>query len=128
MGQQQLLLTILVTILVGIAIVVALNLMHDQRTEMNKTAVRQDIIMIMNDAQTYYRKPKLMGGGGRSFNGFNTSKVLSVDTSSANGSYTISGSGKTLTVDGEGSASDVDITATATMTQDGMEIEWSGVN
>ncbi|MGD8749109.1 MAG: hypothetical protein PVI44_11630 [Balneolaceae bacterium] len=125
MGQQQLLLTILVTIIIGISIVVAINTMQASHKEANKSAVRQDILMVLNDAQTYYMKAKMLGGGGRSFDGISDSQILSIDLDNENGSYEVSGSGNTLTVKGTGSYDNVELTATATMTGDGMEVTWS---
>lgn len=67
MGQQQLLLVILVTIIVGVATVVALNVFGSSAKNANRDAVRQDILTIGSEAQGWYMKPSLMGGGGDSF-------------------------------------------------------------
>ncbi|MEL7832396.1 hypothetical protein [Fodinibius sp. Rm-B-1B1-1] len=125
MGQQQLLLVILVTILIGVAAVVAIDTMQEARTNSNETAVRQDILMILNDAQIYYRKPEMVGGGGNSFDGISQQHILSVEPKNENGYYEISGSGNTLTVTGTGSDASVKVIATATINGDGMEISWS---
>jgi len=125
MGQQQLLLVILVTILVGVAAVVAIDTMQEARDNSNESAVRQDILMVINDAQIYYEKPDMLGGGGNSFDDISEKNILSIDPENENGSYEISGSGNTLTVKGTGTNEDVEVTATATMTSDGMEVSWS---
>jgi hypothetical protein len=125
MGQQQLLLVILVSILVGLATIVAIDTMQEARVNSNETAVRQDILMVINDAQIYYEKSDMMGGGGNSFDGISEEHILSIDPENENGSYEISGSGNTLTVTGDGTNDAVELTATATMTSDGMEISWS---
>jgi type II secretory pathway pseudopilin PulG len=67
MGQQQLLLVILVTIIVGIATVVAINTFGAAADSANIDAVRQDVAQIAAAAQGYYMKPEMLGGGGRSF-------------------------------------------------------------
>lgn len=67
MGQQQLLLVILVTIIVGIATVVALNVFGTQAEQANEDAVRQDMMSGAATAQGYYMRPTSMGGGGGDF-------------------------------------------------------------
>ena len=69
MGQQQLLLVILVTIIVGIATVVAINTFGAAADSANVDAVRQDLATIGAAAQGYYMKPAMLGGGSRSFDG-----------------------------------------------------------
>jgi len=75
MGQQQLLLVILVTIIVGIATVVAINTFGSASKNANKSAVKQDLATIASDAQGYYMKPTQLGGGGHSFNGMNFENI-----------------------------------------------------
>lgn len=73
MGQQQLLLVILVTIIVGIATVVAINTFSSAAESANVDAVRSDLTQIAASAQAYYMKPEMMGGGGGSTgDGFST--------------------------------------------------------
>lgn len=69
MGQQQLLLVILVTIIVGIATVVAINTFGTAADQANVDAVRQDMLQIAASAQQFYMRPTMLGGGGRSFAG-----------------------------------------------------------
>ncbi len=69
MGQQQLLLVILVTIIVGIATVVAINTFGTAADAANIDSVRQDVASFASAAQGYYLKPRMLGGGGRSFEG-----------------------------------------------------------
>lgn len=68
MGQQQLLLIILVTIVIGVATVVAINTMGETTLSANLDSVRQDFANIAVSAQAYYQKPAMLGGGGSSFN------------------------------------------------------------
>jgi type II secretory pathway pseudopilin PulG len=69
MGQQQLLLVILVTIIVGIATVVAINTFGSAADSANLDAVRQDMASIAASAQGYYMKPTGLNGGGQDFTG-----------------------------------------------------------
>ena len=62
MGQQQLLLVILVTIIVGIATVVAINTFGTAADNANIDAVRNDMTAIASGAQSYYMKPAMLGG------------------------------------------------------------------
>ena len=111
MGQQQLLLVILVTIIVGIATVVAINTFSSASDSANLDAVRQDMLSIASSAQQYYMKPEALGGGGNSFDGITVENLGGVpgevDASNgritnANGAYTISSTsgGDELTITG----------------------------
>jgi len=71
MGQQQLLLVILVTIIVGIATVVAITAFGTTSDSANIDAVRQDVAQLASAAQGYYLKPRMLGGGGTSFDNIN---------------------------------------------------------
>lgn len=116
MGQQQLLLVILVTIIVGIATVVAINIFGSAADEANRDAVRQDLLAAAAQAQGVWAKPELMGGADRAFNGsaLSTAELLErlniptneVDTESGNvindnGQYNITPNSATqLTITG----------------------------
>lgn len=100
MGQQQLLLVILVTIIVGIATVVAINTFGSSAQQANRDAVRQDLATIASSAQAWYIRPQMLEGGGNSFENitFRTlnfpAETISTDgntATNANGTYTISG-------------------------------------
>ncbi len=102
MGQQQLLLVILVTIIVGIATVVAINTFSSAADSANVDAVRQDVATIASSAQGYYMKPGGLGGGGQDFTDITfddvsfASEGVSGDALTAwnqNGTYVISGQG-----------------------------------
>src|SRR6056297_2503889 len=69
MGQQQLLLVILVTIIVGIATVVAINTFGTAADQANIDAVTNDVATLASAAQGYYMRPGMLGGGGRTFDG-----------------------------------------------------------
>lgn len=128
MGQQQLLIIILVTIVIGIAVIVGINTMQAARMDSNSSAVRQDILMIFNDAQLYYRKPATMGGGGNSFDGFTKDQVHSISIPNDNGSYEVSGSGHTLTAKGTGIYNGETLKATGSMASGDLEITWTKVD
>lgn len=96
MGQQQLLLVILVTILVGIATVVALSVFGSSNRNANVDAVRQDMLTIAASSQGWYIKPTMMGGGNSSFVGMHFQDISfpadsiysdSLHASNMNGTY-----------------------------------------
>jgi type II secretory pathway pseudopilin PulG len=108
MGQQQLLLVILVTILVGIATVVAINTFGSSNVNANRDSVRNDVAAISAQAQAWYIKPSMLGGGNNSFVGMTfydigfSAEEISSDSLSArnlNGVYAITGrTGTALTL------------------------------
>jgi hypothetical protein len=108
MGQQQLLLVILVTILVGIATVVGINVFGDSAENANQDAVRNDIAQIASSAQGWVIKPEVMGGGGNKFTDldfrditFPYDTVLDSDTlvvSNLNGTYKIATDANKFTI------------------------------
>ena len=94
MGQQQLLLVILVTVLVGIATVVAISTFSKSSTSLNIDAVRQDLIAISANTQTYLMKPEQFNGGGGSFIGFTFNKIaFPADEISEDGLHAKNGNG-----------------------------------
>lgn len=97
MGQQQLLLVILVTIIVGIATVVAINTFGSAAESANLDAVRNDVAAIASSAQGYFIRPAMLGGGGNNFTQITFEQVTFPGTISdnnlvatnANGTYQI---------------------------------------
>lgn len=98
MGQQQLLLVILVTIIVGIATVVAINTFSSAADSANLDAVRQDLAQIASSAQGYYIKPTMLGGGGNTFTDITFNEITfaadsiynsGLSAANANGVYVI---------------------------------------
>lgn len=86
MGQQQLLLVILVTIIVGIATVVAINTFSSAADSANLDAVRQDVATIAASAQGYFMKPDMLGGGSQEFTGITFNDIsFAADTINAGG-------------------------------------------
>ena len=94
MGQQQLLLVILVTILVGIATVVAINVFTEAQEQSNQEAIILDMTSAVPDARAYYRKPVMLGGGGGSFANI-TFNDLILSESNENADYEISDQSQT---------------------------------
>jgi hypothetical protein len=88
MGQQQLLLIVLGVIIVGLAVAAAVTLMNTQSSASNRDAVTNDLLNLSTRAQQYYRRPRLLGGGGHSFNGLTMARI-SAKTSNPNGSYSL---------------------------------------
>lgn len=122
MGQQQLLLLILATMVVGAAILTGIALFGQSSAQANQEAVIHDLMNITSRAQAWYRRPVSMGGGGRNFSGLNGNLTpLNFPASNINGSYAVSGgdaNGATITGtgndDGDGDGSPVQVVITIT--------------
>ena len=128
MGQQQLLLVILVTIIVGIATVVAINTFSSAADSANLDAVRQDLAQIASSAQAYYIKPTMLGGGGNTFTSMTFNQITfpsdsvfnsGLSAANANGTYVMSVAAQTVTVTATPSSGAVTSIA-ATITPDNM--------
>lgn len=89
MGQQQLLLMILVMMIVGVATVVAINTFENTRTEANHDAIRQEMTDGASLAQAYYSKSEMLGGGGNSFSDI-TIDHLQIDQDAEIGEFSLS--------------------------------------
>ena len=76
MGQQQLLIVILVTIIVGIATFVAIDTMQASYNLSVYEAIQQDILQTQANAIAFLRKPAMMGGGGGSYIGMTLQDIL----------------------------------------------------
>ena len=102
MGSQQLLLIVLGVIIVGIAVVVGISIFGSNADQANKDAVTQDILRMASQAQGYYRKPTMLGGGGNSFSGIDLNDLgfAGSNSNNANGDYAVSGGAATATITG----------------------------
>lgn len=69
MGTIQLLLIVVGVVVVGISVAVGTSIFGSNHEEANKDAITQDILRMVSAAEGYYRKPRMLGGGGRSFEG-----------------------------------------------------------
>ena len=67
MGQQQILLLVLIFVIVGIASIVAINTMQSTHDDANTDAIRQDLLQAHSVAVAYSRRNAQTGGGGGSF-------------------------------------------------------------
>jgi hypothetical protein len=70
MGQQQLLLIIIGVIIVGIAIIVGISIYKANEKQSQIDHQVTTLLSWYSLAISYYQKPKSMGGGERSFEGF----------------------------------------------------------
>lgn len=138
MGQQQLLLVILVTIVVGIAAVVAINTFSNSAENANRDAVRNDLGAIALSSQAYYMRPGMLGGGDKSFTGFTFNGIAfpglvpedaeDLVISNENGTYTItSAAGNELIIEGNPAQSD-DVLLVATIRPNEYSIEVTDVD
>lgn len=93
MGQQQLLLVILGTIIVGIAITVGLTMFKANAVESSRTAMINDLGYYAMRARQMYYKPKNLGGMNRDFRGI-TLNMLTTLSENENGRYYIESSSK----------------------------------
>jgi hypothetical protein len=86
MGTQQLLLVVLGIFVVGIAIALASGLFGTHAEEATKDNIAYECVNIGQLAQQYYARAREMGGGSKSFVGWEISSHLD---STASGIYTI---------------------------------------
>ena len=101
MGQQQILLTIFVTFIVGLATIVAINVFGNIITESNKDAVRQDLLIAATNAQQLHERPFSLDGISKNFNNMQNGQLIARINipgiqsgeiiQNENGSYSISG-------------------------------------
>jgi len=89
MGQQQLLLIVLGTIIVGVAVVVGINMFTTGAVNAERDALLQDVNNIASSAASYWRKPAALGGGARDFTGVTSVVTFGSDSSNANGVFTM---------------------------------------
>jgi hypothetical protein len=76
MGQQQILLVILVTIVIGTATLLAVNVLNQRSDQANVDAVRQDLAAAASYVQAIWERPNLMGGANRNFNNLSEEIIL----------------------------------------------------
>ena len=80
MGSQQLLLLIVGTLMIGLMIAVGINLFADNAASSNRDAVANDLAALASRAQVYQKRPRCLGGGGGSFEGFTLTNCLEMPT------------------------------------------------
>jgi len=89
MGQQQLLLLVLASIIAGAGVLLGVNMFQENAAQANMDAVMQDCLTIATKAQTWYKRPGVVGGGGHDFSSITFVKLgYTADPySNDNGSY-----------------------------------------
>ncbi|MGH7491291.1 MAG: hypothetical protein ACREOO_02725 [bacterium] len=80
---------VLATVIVGIAIVRGMDMYSEERINQNQEEIRNKILSIAGQAQSWYYRPAKMGGGGRSFAAVDWAK-LGIDPITPLASFTIS--------------------------------------
>jgi hypothetical protein len=121
-GQNQLLLIVLSVIIVGIAILVAINLFHENAASANLDQISYFAMELGTRAQKYYRTPIWLGGGGHSFSGLTADAQglaqLTNIPQNEHGTFSISTAGNDAQValqgigveDGDGDGTDCTVT------------------
>jgi hypothetical protein len=84
MGQQQLILIVLSTIVVGVAIAVGLLIFATDRTMAERDALMEDLNTLVANARAFCMRPSNMGGGGDKFFGY---KIPSRMLENENGTF-----------------------------------------
>lgn len=119
MGQQQLLLIVLGTIIVGVAVIVGINMFTTGAVNAERDALLQDVNNVAATAASYWRKPAALGGGARSFVGVLDVTAFGADSSNINGNFlmsTVANNSFTLTATGANEG----VIVVATITQQGV--------
>ena len=86
MGQQQLLLIVLVMIIVGIAVVFSITLFRQRAVDSKRDLLINECGNLAMDAMKYYKKPSNFGGGGNTFTGWSIPEILKT---TATGAYIV---------------------------------------
>jgi len=108
MAQQQLFLIILGVIIIGAMLGMAIVVFTDNSASSNRDALANDLLTLGARAQHYYKQPRMMGGGGRSFTGL-TIDALTSKPVNDNGSYTVTtADDSALVVEGQGTERGMD--------------------
>lgn len=84
MGQQQLLLIVVAIIVVGIAIAISIMLFKSNAIESKRDILIEETSSLADMAIQYFKKPVELGGGGRSFIGW---QIPSQMVSTYNGNF-----------------------------------------
>ena len=120
MGQQQLLLIVLGTIIVGVAVVVGINMFTTGAINAEREALIQDVNNIASVAAAYWRKPAALGGGARTFDGVTTVTTFGAPDSNANGGFVITGAAGITEFDVIATGWSEGVIIEATITQNGV--------
>ena len=118
MGQQQLLLIVLGTIIVGMAVVVGINMFTTGAINAERDALLQDVNNIASNSISYWRKPAALGGGARDYTNVSFTKI-GFPASNTNGVFVIS-AGSALTFHIKATGSSEGVTVDADIDKDGI--------
>jgi hypothetical protein len=102
MGQQQIFLILLSTIVVGVAIAIGITMFSAAATEINRDEIVSTLNSLGSMAQEYYLTPTSFGGGGKKYKGWKIPKAyknyeggkFKVKFHKKNNELTITGRGK----------------------------------
>ena len=75
MGQQQILLIVLVSIIVGTAIIVGMLFVKSEQVQFMEAEYTELMLEVAEQAQAWYRKPTELGGGGNSFENISFNQI-----------------------------------------------------
>jgi hypothetical protein len=121
LGQQQLLMVVLAIIIVGIAIAISIQLFRSNAIESKRDLLIEETNSLATMAIQYYKKPQAMGGGGRSFTGW---EIPSQMVQTFNGNFmraVVSANEVTITGTGSEAVTDTDsIKVETTVRPDGI--------
>ena len=111
MGQQQLLLLVLGTIIVIVAIVIGITAFNSNAVLQNRDSIVADINYLSSDTYSYFIRARMMGGGNGSYTSYQIPSGLQ---SNGNGDYSkvIAGDGKSITLTGTSRNGNGTVTAT----------------
>jgi hypothetical protein len=98
-GQQQLLLIILGVIIIGLAIAVSIALFRAHSIDEKRNLLINEGASLAHMAMGYYKKPAVLGGGGRSFIGWTIPGDMAV---TATGNYTSTAYNDSVVIIGTG--------------------------
>ena len=104
MGQQQLLLLVLGTVIVGLAVVVGIDAFSENRNKSNADALVNDAVRLASDAQAWRLKPAAFGGGADATLGDVTPEDLGYETNgdgdyeNLNGTFSFEDDGGNLVI------------------------------
>jgi hypothetical protein len=89
MGSQQLMLIVIGVVIAGISVAIGVWMFIDQSTATNRDEISNDLMQYAAQAQKYYRRPAVLGGGNNTFGGLTLDRITSKPVN-ANGAYTLS--------------------------------------
>jgi hypothetical protein len=99
LGQQQLLLIVLGIIIVGMAIVFAITMFRQSAIDNKRDLLINECGALADMAIAYYKKPKMLGGGGWDFEGWTIPKEM---VTTATGSFAADVSNDKVVITGTG--------------------------